>query len=198
MSPGRQEKQHFLGKVAKGGDTEVVQVMGHSQRAAQSQRQRLELAQVRFRALHGTLLGTYSQWNHCLILGTRDHPPGLALAPGGIWGWPLPAGLTKGHCHWGLGGLGSPAPTLSLGLGACSEGGLGGGSCGRVGSVQLLRSSAPVLWPSGPEWHWALRAGIPGGQGPAGIDCWFLFIEHRGWTRRFAKPKRHSAAATRY
>lgn len=34
--------------------------------------------------------------------------------------------------------------------------------------------------------------------GPAGIDCWFLFIEHRRWTLHFAKPKRHSAAATRY
>lgn len=70
---------------------------------------------------------------------------------------------------------------------------------GGVGSVQLLRSFAPVLWPVRARAALGAQGWDPWWPaGPAGIDCWFLFIEHRGWTRRFAKPKRHSAAATRY
>jgi hypothetical protein len=52
-------------------------------------------------------------------LGTRDHLPGPALTPGGIWGWPRPTGLTWGTATGWMGGEGSPAPALSQGLGAC-------------------------------------------------------------------------------
>lgn len=129
--------------------------------------------------------------------------PGTTLqaSSGATWhlGLAGPAGVTGNTASWGLGGGGQPSPPLfqagHLLGGRPGWGALSGG----VGSVRLLRCAAPV-----PRLVWA-RAAL-GDQGwgpwrpagPAGIDCWFLFIEHRGWTRRFAKPKRHSAAATRY
>lgn len=70
-------------------------------------------------------------------------PPGQLWPPVGIWAWPFAAGVPG---ETGRAGEGSPAPTR-LRLGTCSEGGLGGGLCGDGGSVRLLRSSAPVLWP---------------------------------------------------
>lgn len=126
--------------------------------------------------------------------------PRPALIPRGMWGWTWPVGVTGGAASWrGWAGEGNPVPILFQ-AGHLLGGRPGWGALlGGVGSVRPLRSSGPVLWPV-----WARAAlGAQGWgpwrpAGPAGIDCWFLFIEHRGWTRRFAKPKRHSAAATRY
>ena len=129
--------------------------------------------------------------------------PGTTLqaSSGATWhlGLASPAGVTGDTASWGLGGGGQPSPP-PFQAGHLLGGRPGWGALsGGVGSVRLLRCAAPVPW-----LVWARAAlGAQGWgpwrpAGPAGIDCWFLFIEHRGWTRRFAKPKRHSAAATRY
>lgn len=79
--------------------------------------------------------------------------------------WPFPAGVTGRPASWGdWAGGGQPSSHLFR-AGHLLGGRLGWRApSGWVGSVRLRRSSARPVW-SGPGWHWALRAGVPGGQG---------------------------------
>lgn len=142
MGKGNSDKGnlYFWGQVAKEESSKVLQVTGHFQWVSPSLGAPSGAGQVQLRDLHGSFLG--------LVLSSILSLPGPwdRFFPA-IWSWPHPAGLASGHCHCGWVGEGSPAPTLSLGLGAVQREAWVGAPLGGVGSVQLLRSSAPVLWP---------------------------------------------------
>lgn len=191
------------GRQPQGASTNVMQVMGHFQRVTLGPR-----------ALPGAGPGAAQRPSWCPsgdMFPAEPSPklpghqgPSSGASSGITWhlGLALPckAELWGALPAGGLGMGGQPSSHLVSGAVSLFRGRPGWGApLGRVGSVRLRRSPAPVLWPV------RARAALGAeGWGPwrpaglAGIDCWFLFIEHRGWTRRFAKPKRHSAAATRY